>query len=429
MFRNLIDRVSLKNQESIVVLINIVVLVALFMLHVVFYFEVGAPSTLLIVLVTARFILLIFELFWLQSLQETIDDKKIAVYANISIWFNVAFGFAASVISEIPDSHYTVLMVLPVVASAYRFNLGKTMIVCAMVAFFTIIEVLLGTHHGNPISTGELFEATTVSLIFFVVGGMTWMLVNNLRENEQRLLASMQELNSMQKKLLMQERLSTIGMLSSAIAHEIRNPVAMISSSLSMAKRTTQTEETRRDLLSIAADEAKRLENLTTDFLMFAREKALEVSEIDVREFLGYLGSLAQVKGREAGVSVKTACEGEITGTFDRTQMQQAALNLLLNAIEAAGETGGNVLLGCKITVGDLVFSFENNGKAIEKSIVDNLFEPFFTTRAKGTGLGLSIARKIAEAHQGKLVLAENRDKCVRFEIRIPKNLVLETQK
>lgn len=410
---------SYKRREISLILLNITVLAALFIVHIIFLFEIGTPSKLLLLTLAARFILLIFELLWLQKLSGDVNPKIIFIHTHFSIWLNIVFAFIASVYGGTADSHYSVLMVIPVIQAAYHFNLPKTLAVVGVTIILTFLELWIYFYQKPPVDYGEMFEASTVSLIFFVVGFVVWLLVGNLREEEARLTESLTKLRATQSKLLMEEKLAAIGQLSSSIAHEIRNPVAMIASSLEMASKQAENSPLRAEMFDIAAQESKRLENLTDDFLTFARTKEPVIQNQNVFETLEYTASLAKAKLSEKETGIKIHCEKNLHWNFDAPQIRQALLNLVLNAADAVGSKG-QIKIGGAVEKGDLKLSVENNGKAIAKKILPDIFEPFFTAKAKGTGLGLSIVRKIARAHKGEISLAKNENGCVRFELILP---------
>jgi signal transduction histidine kinase len=107
---------------------------------------------------------------------------------------------------------------------------------------------------------------------------------------------------------------------------------------------------------------------------------------------------------------------------MDPFQVQQALLNLILNAIDATPR-GGRIRVGARREPGGSAFHVENEGPAIPPSVASRLGEPFFTTKPKGTGLGLAIARALASGHGGDLTLEENREGCVRFSLHIPEEM------
>jgi signal transduction histidine kinase len=413
------NREIFKRQESVLILINMTILGALFAVHVGFLFEIGVPSRWLLIILTGRFIVLVIELLWVQKFSEKADSKLIGAHTHFSIWLNITFAFIASIFGGAPDSHYSVLMIIPVITAAYRFNLFKTLGIVAAVIALTILEVRIYFWRKPPIDFGEFFEAATVSLIFLVVGIVVWLLVNSLREEQSKLKLSLEQLKAMQTRLLAEEKMAAIGQLSSAVAHEIRNPVAMISSSLKMAEKQPNDSPIREEMFNIAAEEANRLEILTTDFLTYARAKEPNLKPLNINEILEYMGSLAKARMAEKNLKLEIVCRENPTAEIDAMQIQQALLNLLVNAIDASPEKG-KITIGSKNEGETLTLYVENEGEKIDEEIAAKIFEPFFTAKPKGTGLGLSIVQSIARSHGGEIKLAKNDDGKVRFEIEIP---------
>jgi two-component system, NtrC family, sensor histidine kinase HydH len=267
---------------------------------------------------------------------------------------------------------------------------------------------------------GEYIEAGALSVIYSVTGVLVWLLVNDLREREAGFARNLNELERTREQLLSEEKLAAVGRLSRAIAHEIRNPVAMIASSLATAELTGLDESERKEMFAIAAKEAARLERLTTDFLVYARPRAAQISRANVADMLGYIATVARAHAANKGITIRVRAQHDLEGDFDAGQVQQALLNLVLNAIDACGD-------------GDWVnLEAENNGNAairidvidpagpIAKETVERVFEPLFTTKQGGTGLGLAIARNVVRAHGGDLVLRRNEPGLVCFSIELP---------
>jgi signal transduction histidine kinase len=190
----------------------------------------------------------------------------------------------------------------------------------------------------------------------------------------------------------------------------------MIASSLKMAEAQPENSAIRQEMFQIATQEAKRLENMTTDFLAFARVRKPALSSASVSECLNYIVGLTKAHLTEKELGLEVACDESLTFEMDTSQMQQALLNLLMNAIKATPATG-KIELGAK-KVGDRsVLYVKNEGEPIAEDIAPRIFEPFFTSGNGGTGLGLAIVRNIARAHGGDVYLIENRKGSVQFEM------------
>lgn len=411
------DIATYKQQETVLILLNIAVLAALFFVHISFISLLGRPTNELLLVLAVRFVILIFELLWVQRLSPASNPTAINVHVHLSILLNVTFAFLASLSGGTADSHYSVLMIIPILSAAYHFSLTRTLLVTAVTIILTFLEVWLFFRAHPPIDVTEYFEAATVSLVFLLVAVIVWLLVGNLKAEEEKLAGSLAELHQLQAKLVADEKLAAVGQLSGAIAHEIRNPVSMIASSLKMAESHAIGSPTRQEMFAIATEEAKRLETLTNDFLEFARTKEPSIKTVRVADSLGYIASLVKARLIEKDLDLDVACDDLLLFEMDASQMQQALLNLVTNAINAS-PPNSHIVIGAEQGAGSSVIFVENAGDAIPEDIMQRIFEPFFTHGARGTGLGLSIVRNIAGAHGGDVFLASNQNDKVRFEIR-----------
>ena len=406
-----------KRQETVLILLNFAVLASLFFVHISFITLLGRPTFWLLLTLAVRFAILVFELIWVQRVDERSSRFSVRIQINLSILLNISFAFLASISGGTADSHYSVLMIIPILSAAYRFGIVRTLAVTAITIILTFLEVWIFFRENPPADVSEYFEAATVSLIFLVVAIVVWRLVGNLRSEEEKLSISLDELHRVQAKLVAEEKLAVIGQLASAIAHEIRNPVTMIASSLKMAEKHLPGSPVRQEMFEIATAEAKRLELLTTDFLAFARSKEPLMKSASVRDTLGYITDLAKAKASEKEITLETISDETVQFRMDAEQMRQALLNLLMNAINATPPKG-KILIGAETDHGYSVLFVENEGQPITDDLVERIFEPFYTGEAKGTGLGLPIVRNIARAHGGDVYLSQNEPGRVRFEIR-----------
>jgi signal transduction histidine kinase len=208
-----------------------------------------------------------------------------------------------------------------------------------------------------------------------------------------------------------------MGRLSTAIAHEIRNPVAMITSSITSAKQSSGPE--REEMFAIASEEAGRLSRLTTEFLDYASTRLPNLTSTSIADTVAYIADAARAHASQKGVKFELQVPDTLLATADAGQLQQALMNLVLNAVDAS-PAQGTILLRARPQNHTVLIEVENAGSPIPDAIRSRLFEPFFTTKPRGTGLGLAIARNIARAQGGDLRLAENGPSCVRFSITLP---------
>jgi signal transduction histidine kinase len=193
----------------------------------------------------------------------------------------------------------------------------------------------------------------------------------------------------------------------------------MISSALATAFNRGPDSPESREMFDIAAREASRLESLTTDFLTYARPRSLSRQRCDVADSIAYIADVCRPRATETGVAIRKEGRDELWADIDSGQLQQALLNLTINAVEASPSGAAVTLRGVRDNQ-RLRIEIENTCGPIPPGAAEHIFEPFFTTKPSGTGLGLAIARSIAMAHEGVLILSRNEPDMVQFSIILP---------
>ncbi len=412
------DFVSFKRQESIFIVLNLFVLAVLLLIHTLFSSHLGSPPPLLMVVLAVGFLLYVLELIWLQGAQ-FLNPTGIVVLTWITIALNMALAFGLASLSYRQDTQYFALLVVPILQAAFRLSLRATIAVVTASTLLDFFWVWNYFRAHPPSQFNEYLEAGTISSIYAIVGILVWTLVNHLRAKEADLTASLVDLEQARERLLIEEKLAAVGRFSSAIAHEIRNPVAMISSALATAFHDGLDPAERQEMFEIAAKESSRLEKLTNEFLAYARPMPPAKQPGDVAESLTYVAEICRPRATEKAVAIETQTPDGLSANFDSGQVQQALLNLLMNAIEAS-PAGGIVHLRGIRDNGDVRIEVENTNGPIPRESVDRIFEPFLTTKPAGTGLGLAIARNVARGHGGELALSRNQHDSVQFSITIP---------
>jgi two-component system sensor histidine kinase HydH len=410
------DFESFRSQQTTFAVLNLFVLAALLLLHTLFSEVLGNPSPILLISLGSAFLFKLLELLWLQTRTYALSRSAAITLNWASITVNIAVALLLTFLTNKEDSPYFVLLAIPVLQAAYHFGLSALIGVMAVADSMMIFWVWHFATFHPPVHTSEYLEAGVMSLIYTFVGSLVWRLVNRIRMDQERITGNMNELKRTQKKLADEEKLAAVGRLSSAIAHEIRNPVAMISSSMATAESEGIAPEVRKEMYAIASAEASRLEKLTSDFLSYARPGDPNRAQTRVSELLSYIAEIAGPHASRKGVSVVAEEIGDLCFNLDSGQVQRALLNLVMNAVDAA-ERGSTVCLRATHAQGELQIEIENIGWPIREEILANIFEPFYTTKPQGTGLGLAIARNVARAHGGDIVVASNETNKVCFAI------------
>ena len=411
---------SFKQQETTFIILNLFILAVLLLIHTLFASYWGFPSVRLIAILAAAFVAQGAELFWLASRSAPLGLRAMTLVTWAAICFNILLAILLGSITNREDTQYFVIMAVPILMAAFRLTLPRTLTVVAVVDCINFLWVWHYARHQPQTPVNEYVEAGTVSLIYTVVGVLVWFLVHQLRQKDAQLSESLVDLERAREELIREQKLAAVGRLASGIAHEIRNPVSTIVSALSTACGSALEASEREEMFEIAAKESRRLERLTTDFLAYARPRNPEKALSSLDDTLGYVADTCRPRGNERGVSINTHPSGGVVAEIDANYVQQALMNLVMNAIEAASPQGGVDLRAGANSDGSVWIEVENAGPIIPPASVARLFEPFFSTKAQGTGLGLPIARNIARAHGGDLILSGNEPGRVCFTLTLP---------
>lgn len=217
---------------------------------------------------------------------------------------------------------------------------------------------------------------------------------------------ALEHLAALQARLLQAEKLATVGRLSSRIAHEVRNPLAIVRSLVQNLKESAhaKAEDTRRNC-TLVLEEIDRLARVTASLTGLARPVQPRLSTLSAAETVARVEWLARhlLEGRP--VTLRTAAgPADASVSADPDLVCQVLLGLISNGADASPE-GGIVELEWRVQDGQVVFEVSDHGPGVAPEIRDRIFDPFFTTKAVGTGLGLAVARELAEAQGGRVVL------------------------
>lgn len=411
-----LNLLSFKRQQVVFAALNLLVLLILLLMHWSLTSFWGVPSRWLVGTVALVFLLRIPELLWAQRLSRPIPPVIPIAATWASIVLNIALSIVLSDLTNHEDSPYIALLFLPVLEAAFRFRFTTVLGVIAVSDFACFFWQWRFFVKHPPVDVGEYIEAGTTSLMLAVAGVLVWLLVRDLRRKELSLANNLHELERTREKLLHDEKLAAMGRLSSAIAHEIRNPVGMIASSIASANQLSGAE--REEMFAIASQEANRLTRLTTEFLDYASTRQPNLTVTSIADTVAYIADASRAHAHHKGLKFNLEVPETLLANADAGQLQQALMNLVLNAVDAS-PTDGTIVVRARPENKNVLIDVENAGSPIPELTLQRLFEPFFTTKPRGTGLGLAIARNIARAQGGDLTLAVNRPSCIRFSISV----------
>jgi PAS domain S-box-containing protein len=230
------------------------------------------------------------------------------------------------------------------------------------------------------------------------------------------------ELKAFQSQKELRERLSTLGEMSAGIAHELRNPMGVISGYTKILSR--KVEEPLRPAVMAINREIEVMNRIITDFLTFARPAEPVPGNVDLAALVQ--NCIEMISGTSRGIVIRTGTAQFPAIRADEVMIRQAINNLLLNAVEAMPD-GGEISISCTVSGAGLVLAISDTGHGIPENLRDRIFLPFYTTKERGTGLGLAIVHKIIVAHGGS-IRVESSPKGTVFQITLPAGLVLSTR-
>ncbi|MEW6571846.1 MAG: PAS domain-containing protein [Nitrospirota bacterium] len=226
-------------------------------------------------------------------------------------------------------------------------------------------------------------------------------------------------------RLILSEKLVSLGQMASGIAHEINNPLATISASaeglLGRLRRNKFDPELFENYLKIINEEVIRCKGITTNMLSFVRKTSYEKRDIDLNAILDKTLELIEFQGRLKDVEVVKNYEGQLIINASEGELRQILLSIIMNALDAM-EDKGTLILESGIEHEHAVIKISDTGSGISADHLTKIFDPFFTTRSEkgGTGLGLAISKKIITDNKGDIEVFSEKGKGTTFKITLP---------
>jgi len=228
------------------------------------------------------------------------------------------------------------------------------------------------------------------------------------------------------------DRLSTLGTLAAGLAHEIKNPLGGIRGAAQLLEMELPSESELRDNVRIVVREVDRVNRIVEELLALASPRKLQLSRVNLHKVLGDIITLQKRSTGGRDVTFQQQFDPSIPPILaDEGLLTQLFLNLIKNAVEAVEERGtiriaSRVISDYSMTQkGErrsrmVAIDVSDDGPGIPKEQLEQLFTPFFTTKAKGTGLGLAICQKIVTEHRGMLKVESDPGKGTTFTVMLP---------
>ena len=236
------------------------------------------------------------------------------------------------------------------------------------------------------------------------------------------------------KKMYRTDRLATLGELAAGAAHEIRNPLTSIRSTIQYLSKDFTNDPVKSEMITELISEVERINKIVHGLLSFARPSELNYSEVNVELLINQTLVLLNATVQKQNIEIQFEYfTEETTISGDAEQLKQLFLNIILNAIDAMSDNQPeqertliiSIEKGTAIDTHNryLLISFEDTGKGIEESKLDDIFNPFFTTKEEGTGLGLAICYGVINRHEGDIEVKSMPGRGAVFTIKLPQRI------
>ena len=254
------------------------------------------------------------------------------------------------------------------------------------------VGVLVLEAPANFFSTLQYFKG---GIIYFGIGGIAVIIIFSTI-----IVLSLRQLLRIETRLREQERMAELGQMAAMVAHEIRNPLSIIKGSADVLQRKYASE--KDELFAFIPEEIDRLNRLVNDFLQFARKRQLYLKKINPNEQIQAI--VSQIKDVKIELDLMKNCP-QIS--LDPDAFKQVILNIVDNAIKSI-TTDGRLQIKTQLSGKQDKFSIaiQDNGEGMSPEILQDIFKPFYSTRAAGSGLGMTISKQLVESMSGQISIS-----------------------
>lgn len=308
---------------------------------------------------------------------------------------------------------------------------------------WTIIVLLLGfIGITTNILKGMLQWLPLDDIILFLIAlGMLVRIkymkkLETARKQEEGLKWAYKKLEASQQQLVRSEKLAALGQMAAGVAHEINNPLFVILSEAEMLLKDEHLNEDIKDASGIIVEQAKRINKINERLLEFSGKRPFKQESLDINSVLEKSIALLTYQAKIEDIEIIKELEADLPRILgDNNQLQEAFLNVMLNAVQSK-EKGGNLTIRTrkdkitkygtrktdrfKLGTELVIIEFTDTGKGMDKKTLSKIFDPFFSTKEKGTGLGLSVCHGLIEDHNGIIEAHSKLGEGSTFIVKLP---------
>ena len=343
--------------------------------------------------------------------------------------------------TQLVNAHdvYRRLYYVPIVLGGVWFALRGGIVTSILASLLYMPHVLFHWQHHPSIALEQYLEI----VLYNVIGCLTGFLAEREREQKLRYQKTAETLEESYRKLREQadqiieiegqlrraDRLSALGELSAGMAHEIRNPLGSIKGTAEILRDGVAPDDPKLEFADILIKEVDRLNKVLEDFLRFARPEPVEHGRFSPNKAIEEVLELTRQQALRNRVEVEVVLAEDIEIPGRGEQIQQALLNLVLNALQVMPD-GGQLKVSSTVHGNEVGIHVSDSGPGIAMEDRDRIFNPFVTTRDSGTGLGLAITQRIIQGHDGHIHLESTPGQGSSFTLCLPISMrEMETEK
>jgi two-component system, NtrC family, sensor histidine kinase HydH len=347
--------------------------------------------------------------------------------ARISVVLKLALCYLLIGFSYGVSSSFYLVLFLPVISGATNFGLLGTAIT-SLTASAVYLSFLVFLGENQQIA--DIPELVLRTLFLPVVGYLTYQLAQANQTEKHKAQEAMEELaranrslQEAQAEVRRAERLAALGQLTAGLAHELRNPLGTMKTSAQLLSRqVAQENAVAQEMAGFIVSEVDRTNSLITRFLDFARPQHLKLEAADITTMLD--SAIARFereqKNSDTSVTVFKNYSPDVPPVrFDAELMERVVANLLLNAAQAS-RPGGVVTVKTLSNDAEVEVAVIDRGSGIDPQNIENIFNPFFTTKSEGIGFGLAIISKILDEHGGRITVESTLGEGSVFRVFLP---------
>jgi len=324
-------------------------------------------------------------------------------------------------------SPYYWLLLFPVISAATTLP-QVWAVIASLLASGVYLSFIALLEKELYIPKGDYPELVMRALLLPVVGYLTQQLVEANREAARKAEAAADQLAEASRNLQeaeaavrRSERLAALGQLSAGLAHELRNPLGTMKASAEMlAKQVEPDNAVAREMAGFISSEVDRTNSLVTRFLDFARPLSVRLEKTDLAQMIDQAVTEVGKHVPPFDIAIYKNYSPDIPPfLLDGQLMERVIYNLLLNAAQAS-RPGGSITVKTRQFDDTVEIAVIDRGSGIDPKHLENIFNPFFTTKASGTGLGLAIVSKIVDEHDGKITVESESGMGTVFRVYLP---------